>query len=288
MVRTMLRFNVIWLQLLALASAEQYSFDFSNAKSPVLAQQGVPLLTRMLIDPAEDPCYYEGPYLVCNYGFEVGNEVNLTTVTFQARCDIDPTVAFDYRKASGCICQAIVTNPLSPGGGGAKTCPCTICQAGFGDTPINVDCSSLGGSGNEETSEMTASNATMLAASNETMPASNDTVSDSVALPATRHVGRRRRLQNDTTAPPNDPYIFDTCTSVDCSGACNGTCALNCDTSGAACSYCETVPTLAPTPAKRGEPVKNFSAAAGPVVYQYCGFPVVWMAVVTLVAAMLV
>jgi hypothetical protein len=287
MVWTMLLVNV--MLLLALASAEQYSFD--NAKSPVLAQQGVPLLTRMLTDPTQDKCNYEGPYLVCKDGFEVGNEKNLTIVTFEVRCDIDTTNAFDFRKAPGCMCQAVVSNPLSEGG--PKTCPCTICQAGFGDTPINVDCSSIGGSNageNEETSEM-ATNETMvnetMVASNETMSESNETmtdgVSDSVALPSASHA---RHLQNGTTL---DPYIFDTCTSVDCSGACNGTCALNCDASGVACSFCANAPgnqaTLAPTQAKGG-PVKNFSAA-GPGTYN-CGFQVALLAVLTLVTAMMV
>jgi hypothetical protein len=289
MVRTMLLVNVMWLLALA-SAADQYSFDFSNAKSPVLSQQGVPLLTRLLIDPAQDPCYYQGANLVCNYGFEVGNAENLTTVTFEARCDIDPTVAFDYRKASGCSCRALVTNPLSVGG--TKTCPCTICQAGFGDTPINVDCSSVGG---EETSAMAANETMVPAVSNETMMDSNETMSDSnetmtdgvtdsVALPSTRH----RHLQTGS-AQPQDPFIFDTCTSVDCSGACNGTCALNCDESGPACSYCEKVATVAPTQAK-GEPVKNFSAAAAAGRgYTYCGLlPLVVLSVWTLVAAMLV
>jgi hypothetical protein len=47
-----------------------------------------------------------------------------------------------------------------------------------------------------------------------------------------------------------DPFIFATCSSIDCAGNCNGTCSLGCEVSGPQCEFCEnseTRPTAAPT-----------------------------------------
>jgi hypothetical protein len=139
--------SVLLSVLLPLSLAEQYSLDIPNVNTgnAVFAGGRVPVWSTRSLQ-LEDPCYFEGDksdegtYLVCNDAFEVGDATNLTTITFQARCDIDqidPSIEFDYRRASGCVCQASVSKPnLEP-----KTCACTICQAGFGNTPINVNCS---------------------------------------------------------------------------------------------------------------------------------------------------
>lgn len=50
---------------------------------------------------------------------------------------------------------------------------------------------------------------------------------------------------NATVYP--DPYLFQTCTSIDCGGNCNGTCSVGCSESGVACPFCEASPTAAPT-----------------------------------------
>jgi hypothetical protein len=56
---------------------------------------------------------------------------------------------------------------------------------------------------------------------------------------------------NVTVLP--DPYIFDTCVSVDCGGNCNGTCSLGCDdpTASTLCDFCEGA-AGSPTPVPSG------------------------------------
>jgi hypothetical protein len=73
--------------------------------------------------------------------------------------------------------------------------------------------------------------------------------------PAASLVNGTANTTNTTTANVTvlpDPYIFDTCVSVDCGGNCNGTCSLGCDdpTASTLCDFCEGAagsPTPVPT-----------------------------------------
>lgn len=68
-------------------------------------------------------------------------------------------------------------------------------------------------------------------------------------------LGSNNATANETALP--DPYIFDTCVSVDCGGNCNGSCSLGCDdpTASTLCDFCEGAegsPTPGPTGAGGG------------------------------------
>jgi hypothetical protein len=221
--------------------SEQYTFDFANVHRPVISSgtEQQPLVTRMIqTTDNSEPCYYEGAKLVCEYSFATGYAGNETMITFLASCDIDARYNFDYRRATNCACMAQIT----PIGESMKECPCTVCATGFGDIPVSVDC----GVHEEHQTNMT-----------------NGTTATS----------RSEDMSNTTTGAENgtavDPYIFGTCTSIDCSGACNGTCAVNCDASGTLCSYCVDTPTSAPTGLGGNGDIKNLGeeTSSAPVFY---------------------
>jgi hypothetical protein len=67
---------------------------------------------------------------------------------------------------------------------------------------------------------------------------------------------------NETVLP--DPYIFDTCVSVDCGGNCNGTCSLGCDdpTASTLCDFCEGA-AGSPTPVPSGSDGTGTGSGAG-------------------------
>ena len=221
------------LALLAASTAEQYTFDFGSKS---LVGDNV-ILTRQLQLGAG--CYFQGPKVGCEYSFETtGENHTATTVVFTAICDNDSQTAFDIRKAANCGCQAEVYYPGSP----VKICPCTVCPEGFGDSPVNVDCSMYENQANETA----------------TVGDTSNSVKDSVTIPDNRRA--EETLVN--------PYIVSSCTSLDCSSSCNGTCALNCANSGTACKFCSNAdgnqPTASPTGGS-GNDIKNFgdSSSAG-------------------------
>lgn len=230
-ITTMKLTTPLLLSLIATAvKAEEYSFDFSKANDPIVNAPGQ-LPTRMLFDD-DEPCFFEGAKLVCRYSFVTTGSIGDTKIDFEARCDANSQTKFDFRAAANCGCQARVEVPGQP----PKTCPCTVCQAGFGKNPINVDCSMY-----EDQQDDQSTTAPEVTDSIKVIPE----VSDSVKLP------------DDTTAatqPPQvSPYVVNTCTSLDCSAACNGTCALNCANSEEACIFCANNIANQPTGAPTGQ-----------------------------------
>jgi hypothetical protein len=232
---------VQWMSLalaLSVTAGEQYSFDFTerfgNKKSPSVVRTGDEFTAIRMLQSNDnaEPCYFSGDRLVCEYSFVAGPTANETSITFQARCDINAQYGFDYRQATNCACSARVT----PAVGSPKNCPCAICAANLGETPVSVDCSV-----HEEappgniTSTSRAENIT------DDDVTGSVSIDDSVAIPAS-NVTITATNTNDTNATNSiSPFIFAECSSIDCFGACNGTCSLNCnDPSGNVCPYCET------------------------------------------------
>jgi hypothetical protein len=152
--------------------------------NPKISSPGRETFRHRLLQGAA--CGFEGDKLVCNHAFEVAAGAgDMLTVQFQAICDADTQVKFNYQRAANCQCNATVS---SLDGKPPKTCPCTVCQAGFGDLQVTVDCTKYEEDGTDVTT----------------------------------------------------PYIFGTCTSLDCGATCNGTCERNCTNAGADCPYCTT------------------------------------------------
>jgi hypothetical protein len=233
----MMKFNIQWLFSLFLMSsssdvlAERYTIDLTNEKMN-FASATTLSSTRLLQTQAttENPCYISNDKIVCTYMFAPGPIGNETTINFLAQCDIPETAqySFDYRRASNCACIAQVT----PKNGSMKECPCTVCGADLGETPVSVDCSMYGTDSNT-TGNMT--NVGTAVASVEQSTTNNSTTTSTSI---------------ETLV---DPFLFLSCTSIDCFGTCNGTCSLNCnDPSGNVCPFCETysgpgAPTSSPT-----------------------------------------
>jgi hypothetical protein len=242
---------VSFFLLLPSVSAERYTFDLSNPHQASLrlgleTGSSSSSATRQVQSSGNSqPCSVDGSLLRCDYSFAAGQLSNETMIYFSAVCDFNAVTGFDFRSAKNCGCSAKVVPKYSP----AKVCPCSICAAGFGDTPVSVDCSEHD-----------------LATNNETTATARE--SGSATVPAVEAVS------NSTGV---DPYIFSTCTSVDCSGACNGTCAFNCESSGTSCPFCENyngegAPTGAPVGSGDGS-LKNFGeSAADSVVVRTCAW----------------
>jgi hypothetical protein len=146
---------------------------------------------------------------------EDGGSESPTTIAVEVECDLDAQIAFDFRSASNCWCQATVT----PGDASRtpKACPCTVCHPDWGNNPVHIDCSGWeeNGGGAEGSAQEQA-------------------------------------LEDEAPAVP-DPYVVQTCTSLDCAAACNGTCRLDCSVSDGSCPFCENNPANAPTPAPVGD-----------------------------------
>ena len=230
--------------VVSVAAGERYTFDFTKhnvMRKPSVVKKGdtstTITTTRMLqSDGNTEPCYYDSNKLVCQYSFAAGAVGNETAITFMARCDINPLYGFDYRRTSNCACLALVT----PAFGTKKECPCTVCAADLGETPVSVDCS---------VHETPATIATTSRAENITEDDDDlngsASVDDSVSIPeANATTINASEEVNITTTDTNNiisPFIFSECSSIDCFGACNGTCSLDCDDpSGNVCPYCET------------------------------------------------
>jgi hypothetical protein len=248
-----------FLLLFSFAYAEQYSFDLSDFANPTISQPGKdmqPFRHRLLQDAN---CSFEGDRLVCDHAFEVeGSDGAKFIIQFTATCDADSQVKFNYQRAANCQCGAMVS---SLDGTPPKYCPCTVCQAGFGDVPVNVDCTQY-----EDDYLAALANNTNASGATSTVR-SNDLVTDSVALDDTAGTARiDDPATSNETKPITSPYVVGTCTSIDCGGSCNGTCDLNCANSGTACPYCENAaqnqPTMTPTGAGDGN-LPGMGTAAG-------------------------
>jgi hypothetical protein len=242
--------------ILSVVSAERYTLDISNHQQAFLEVEttnSATALTRQVQSSNEEPCFTSGPYLICQYSFAAGTKSNETMIHFTAQCDFDARSQFDYRQATNCGCIARVVPKYTP----AKECPCTVCAAGFGETPVSVDCGQY---------DVNATTADARQSGSASVPAvaSNATNSSNSLI---------------------DPYIFSTCTSVDCSGACNGTCAINCDASGTICPYCENyegegAPTGSPVGNGDGT-LKNFGESGSSTV-EYALSRAVFLAIVSI------
>ena len=239
MILTLISFALI----ASVTAEEQYKFDFTEregtSRPSILTKGDASLSARMLqSNSISDPCYFSNDKIVCIYPFVVGSIGNETKIEFMAECD-NTQYGFDFRRASNCACLALVT----PAHGTMKKCPCTVCGVDLGETPVSVDCSVH----EPSTTIATTSRAENVTDDNDLT--GSVSIDDSVSIPADNvtAINSTSGTFNNTTLDANntevlaDPFIFSTCSSIDCFGACNGTCSFNCnDPSGNVCSFCET------------------------------------------------
>jgi hypothetical protein len=187
-------------------------------------------------------CGFDDDKLICSQTTVFEFNGTFTEISFTAVCKADSNFPFDYRRARNCGCLATITNDEH-----TKQCPCTVCAAGFGDNPVNIDCSSAtaapiddssgGGSGN--------STATPIDDSSSSAGGGNSTAGSAVL---SDELDRFRYLQDEGNITV-DPFVIGKCVSLDCSNACNGTCGISCEYSDNQCPYCTAEfqdPTRAP------------------------------------------
>jgi hypothetical protein len=88
---------------------------------------------------ATDTCQIQGPNFVCQDTIRIeAEDSSFSDVTLTIGCILDSSFSFDIRRSQGCVCEATIvpSDTTRP----SKVCPCSICPAGFGDSPIAIDC----------------------------------------------------------------------------------------------------------------------------------------------------
>jgi len=122
-----------------------------------------------------------------------------------------PGNGFDFRPLgdrSYCVVRVTPSNTSRV----PKDCACNVCPDGFGASSFSIDCSEHIRNGTEA-------------------PTSAPTVPN----PFGPSEGTATALETDLP----DPFIWSTCTSIDCGGNCNGTCSLGCQKLGSAQDLCD-------------------------------------------------
>jgi hypothetical protein len=144
--------NALALLLLAEANVvtgQQYNFHLSEAAPYVETGNGeirflqtgtsttnvnTPDLTA-----ATDICTIVSPNFICEETIRIdADDLSFSDVKLTFGCKLDSGFAFDYRRSNGCVCQATITH--SDTTRPSKVCPCSICPAGFGESPLAIDC----------------------------------------------------------------------------------------------------------------------------------------------------
>jgi len=89
---------------------------------------------------AEDICRIQPPRFVCEDTARLESEDStFSNITIGFSCLLNSfNVFLDYRRSQGCGCVAYLV-PSDPNKL-TKTCPCSVCPAGFGNSPISIDC----------------------------------------------------------------------------------------------------------------------------------------------------
>jgi hypothetical protein len=139
---------------------------------------------------------------------------SMTELTIYTECDFDSQIKFDFRRSANCKCSAHVHRVLENGTSAPdKYCPCLICAAGFGDSPVSIDCSPW------------------------------DNVNSSII----ENEWATETVAEQSVEQRPDSLIVGECSSLDCGMGCNGTCRLDCATSDTSCPFCSNNPANQPT-----------------------------------------
>jgi hypothetical protein len=118
--------------------ASPYIDTGSGSGNKIRFLQSSEVNTPDLLAP-EDICTVNPPYFQCADTVRIdADDLTFADVTVSFSCFLDAQTGFDYRRSRDCQCTATIvpseTDRLT------KTCPCSICPQGFGDSPIAIDC----------------------------------------------------------------------------------------------------------------------------------------------------
>lgn len=175
---------------------------------------------------------------------QTGAYTNLTITTL---CDLNDDIGFDFRKADNCNCEVLVSRSLANGTAlQPKYCPCLICSEGFGNNPVSIDCS-----GWDNYIPSPSTNTTI----NTTDTNTSSPITDTKQGNSTTTTNSSTSVDGNTTSESYiDSIIINSCSSLDCGLACNGTCRIDCATSDQACSFCSNNPNNTEPPAVASSP----------------------------------
>jgi hypothetical protein len=209
----------------------------------------------------KDACTtYGGLEFGCGLYQRVGSGSNFVDINITIVCELGE-YQFDFRRVSGCGCVALMTP--SNASRVTKTCPCTVCPRGFGSSSVAIDCT------NYEVVTEASMEPTMVPTSLAEAPSAMPSMA--VSAQGSSDSPSMVPAMNDY-----DPFIFDTCSSIDCAANCNGTCALGCGLgAGPTCQFCFT-PTLEPTGDTTEDGLGRLGGgtSGATMLYQYSGLPV--------------
>jgi hypothetical protein len=141
--------NALTLLLLAEAgvvTSQQYNFHLFDEVPYVETGNGEMRFLQSTtnvntpdLTASTDICSVQAPNFICVDTIRIdADDLSFTDVKLTFGCRLDSGNAFDYRGGTNCACQAEVTHSDSTRP--SKTCPCSLCPAGFGDSPIAIDC----------------------------------------------------------------------------------------------------------------------------------------------------
>jgi hypothetical protein len=141
--------NALTLLLLAEAgvvTSQQYNFHLFDEVPYVETGNGQMRFLQSTtnvntpdLTAATDICSVQAPNFICEDTIRIdADDLSFTDVKLTFGCRLDSGIAFDYRSGQNCACSAEVTHSDSTRP--SKTCPCSICPANFGDSPIAIDC----------------------------------------------------------------------------------------------------------------------------------------------------
>ena len=81
---------------------------------------------------------YTDPRLVCDLKAGFSSSSSSVDLDVVMNCASTSSTISDFRRlAEGCLCTAVVTDPVTQE---SKSCPCAACPEGGGDNSIFVDC----------------------------------------------------------------------------------------------------------------------------------------------------
>lgn len=92
---------------------------------------------RADINQTANTCSVTAFELTCNVASVVtATDETASNMDMTVICELDSQVQADFRYAKNCRCGIAVTDS----DGNPKTCGCVVCPAGFGPSPVSIEC----------------------------------------------------------------------------------------------------------------------------------------------------
>ena len=135
---------------LVIANAERYTINnlFGNdGNAPyVEGEQGQRMLQLDIgrpddINATKEVCVVSTTDVRCDLETAVlASDNTRNTIKMLVTCDLESQNQAEFREAKNCACGSEIIRQ----DGSSIFCPCTVCPAGWGPTPVSIDCADQG------------------------------------------------------------------------------------------------------------------------------------------------